>query len=92
MRRYGSRRRYADAVGEVSITVRRVPIEWRNELAARAAREQKSLQEYMLGLIETAVSPRPPLDEVIERSRARARASSVTVTIEDILESRDADR
>lgn len=76
---------------EVSITVRRVPVAWRNELAARASQERKSLQEYMLGLIETAVS-RPPLDAVIERSRARARASGITVTIEDILEARDADR
>lgn len=92
MRLFGSRRRYAAVVDEVTITIGRVPVEWRNELAARAAREQQSLQEYMLGLIETAVSPRPPLDEVIERSRARARASGVTVTIEDILESRDADR
>jgi len=78
-------------MGETSITVRHIPAEWRDELAARAARERKSLQGYMLSLIEATVS-HPPLDLVIERARERARASGVTITIEDILESRDADR
>jgi hypothetical protein len=78
-------------VTETSVTIRHVPVEWRDELAARAARQRQSLQEYMLTLLESTVS-HPPLDVVLERARARVHASSSTVTIEDILESRDADR
>ncbi|MCD0442464.1 hypothetical protein LO763_02345 [Glycomyces sp. A-F 0318] len=78
-------------MSEVSMTIRHVPEEWRAELAARAARERQSLQEFMLGQIEGIVA-HPPLDLVVERARERVRASNSSVTIEDILESRDADR
>lgn len=78
-------------MGEVSMTIRHVPEEWRSELAARAAKQRQSLQEFMLGLIETTVA-HPPLDTVVERARERVRASSSSVTVDDILESRDADR
>lgn len=78
-------------MGEGSMTIRHIPDEWRAELAARAARERRSLQEYMLGQIESIVA-HPPLDLVIERARERVRASSSTITVEDILESKDADR
>lgn len=73
------------------MTIRHVPEEWRAELAARAARQRQSLQEFMLSLIGTTVA-HPPLDLVVERARERVRASNSSVTIEDILESRDADR
>ncbi len=73
------------------MTIRHVPAEWRDELASRAARQRQSLQEYMLSQIEGIVA-RPPLDLVIERARERVRASNSSVTIEDIIESRDADR
>jgi plasmid stability protein len=50
----------------VAITVRNVPDEVRAELAARAARAGKSLQEYVRGmLIESAA--RPPADDIIAR-------------------------
>lgn len=73
------------------MTIRHVPDEWRAELAARAALQRQSVQEFMLGLIETTVA-HPPLDMVIRRARERANASDSSITTEDILESRDADR
>lgn len=78
-------------MSEGSMTIRHIPDEWRAELAARAARERQSLQEFMLQQIESIVA-HPPLDLVVERARQRVRASDSSVTIEDILESRDADR
>jgi antitoxin FitA len=75
----------------VAITVRDVPDEVRDELAARAARAGKSLQEYLRGmLIETAA--RPPVDDVIARARARVAATGVRVEASSILAARDADR
>ena len=82
---------YNGGMSEISMTIRHVPAEWRDELAARAARQRQSLQEYMPSQSESIVA-RPPLDLVIERARERVRASSSSVTIEDIIESRDADR
>ncbi len=75
----------------VAVTIRQVPDEVRDELAARAARVGKSLQEYLLGmLVDTAA--RPPVDDVIARARARVTATGVKVTAESILAARDADR
>lgn len=55
----------------VSITIRAVPDDVRNELAVRAARSGRSLQEYLMGeLIELAQTP--SLDEVIREVRTRA--------------------
>lgn len=75
----------------VAITVRGVPDEVRDELAARAARAGKSLQEYLRGmLVDTAA--RPPVDDVIARARARVNATGVRADAESILAARDADR
>jgi plasmid stability protein len=75
----------------VAITGRDVPDAVRDELAARAARAGKSLQEYLRGmLIDTA--GRPAVDDVIARARARVRATGVRVDAESILAARDADR
>lgn len=75
----------------VAITVRDVPDEVRDELAARAARAGKSLQEYVRGmLIESAA--RPPVSDVIARARARVDQTGVRVDAESILAARDADR
>jgi plasmid stability protein len=75
----------------VSITVRDVPDAVRDELAGRAARAGKSLQEYLRGmLIDTAA--RAPVEDVIARARARVDATGVRVGAEDILAARDADR
>ncbi|HET7738087.1 MAG TPA: hypothetical protein VFK32_05890 [Tepidiformaceae bacterium] len=75
----------------VAITVRNVPDEVRNELAVRAARSGRSLQEYLLAhLVE--FSSQPTVDEIIAAARERARLSGIQVTVEQILEARDADR
>lgn len=75
----------------VAITIRDVPGEVRDELAARAARAGMSLQEYLRAmLVETAA--RPPVADVIARARARVQATGVRVDAESILAARDADR
>ena len=75
----------------VAITVRDVPDEVRDELAARAARAGKSLQEYLHGMLVDTAS-RPPVDDVIARARARVDATGVRAETEAILAARDADR
>jgi plasmid stability protein len=52
----------------VVITVRDVPDAVRDELAGRAARAGKSLQEYLRGLLTESAS-RPQVDDVIARAR-----------------------
>lgn len=75
----------------VAITVRDVPPEVRDELAARAARSGRSLQEYLRGFLVDAVA-KPMAVDVIARARARVVATGVSVPPEAILEARDADR
>lgn len=75
----------------VSITIRDVPQEARNELAARAARSGRSLQEYLRGqLVE--IAERPDRDVVLERMRTRAEREGLRPSVEEILSARDADR
>ncbi len=74
-----------------SITVRNIPDEVRDELAARAARAGRSLQEHLRGeLIEMA--SRPTLDEVLGRIRRRKELTGTVVDPEPILADLDADR
>jgi antitoxin FitA len=75
----------------VAITIRDVPDEVRDELAARAARARKSLQEYVRGMLVDSAA-RPPVDDVIARARARVDATGIRVDAEAILAARDADR
>jgi plasmid stability protein len=75
----------------VAITIRNVPEEVRDELATRAARSGRSLQEYlMLQLIE--LTSTPAVEDVIAGARRRARAVGRALSAESILASRDADR
>jgi antitoxin FitA len=74
-----------------AITVRNVPDEVRDELAARAARSGRSLQEYLLNQFVEMAS-RPSLDEVIARARARVAATRTRLNASDIVAARDADR
>lgn len=75
----------------VAITVRDVPDDVRDELAARAARTGKSLQEYLRGLlIDTAA--KPSVNDVVARARARVAAAGVRVGASAILDARNADR
>jgi len=75
----------------VAITIRNVPDEVRDELAARAARSGRSLQEYLLRELVELVA-RPSTDEVISRARARARRSGARLDTDQILAARDAER
>lgn len=75
----------------VAVTVRDVPDEVRDELAARAARAGKSLQEYVRAMLIDAAA-RPPVADVIARARARVAATGARVDAEAILAARDADR
>lgn len=75
----------------VSKTVRDFPEETRDELAARAARSGRSLQEYLRAqLIELA--SRPHADALLARVRARKRHTASRLPAEKILAHRDADR
>lgn len=74
-----------------SITVRDVPDETIAELAARAASTGRSLQEYLRGrLVELAQTPDPEV--FLARIRARKAATGSSLSREQILGHRDADR
>jgi len=74
-----------------SITIRNVPNETRDELAARAARAGQSLQEYLRGqLIELASKSDPQV--LMARVRERTSRVGTAVPAEAILGHRDADR
>lgn len=75
----------------VAVTIRDVPDDVRNELAARAARAGQSLQEYLRGMLVLAAA-RPPVDDVIARARARVEATGSHIDTQAILAARDADR
>lgn len=75
----------------VAITVRDVPTAVRDELAARAARSGKSLQEYLKGFLVDAAS-KPSAADVMARARARVAATGTHVDAEAILSARDAER
>jgi len=74
-----------------SITIRDVPDETRDELAARAALTGRSLQEYLRSrLIELA--RQPEAEALVERIRARKSATGSTLSAEQILSHLDEDR
>lgn len=75
----------------VQITIRDVPGEVRDELAARAALQGKSMQEYLKGELER-LSSRPPVEQVLARIRERKKLTATRVPPEEILRHRDADR
>ncbi|WP_370325080.1 hypothetical protein [Euzebya sp.] len=74
-----------------SVTIRDVPEATRNELAARAARTGRSLQEYLLAqLVELARRPDP--EAVLNRLRARKAHAGSRLDAETIIGHRDAER
>lgn len=74
-----------------SVTIRDVPDETRDELAARAAITGRSLQEYLRGeLIELA--RRPDHETLLARVRERKRQTGSRLSADRILDHRDADR
>ena len=74
-----------------TITIRDVPDDVHNELAARAARAGRSLQEY-LRLELTALAKKPALPDLVAEIRRRKAASPTKLPAERILDHRDADR
>jgi antitoxin FitA len=74
-----------------SITIRDVPDDVRDELAARARRSGRSLQEYLRSeLVELAERPDP--EALLARVSERKHRTGSRLSVEQILEHRDADR
>jgi len=75
----------------VQINIRDVPERVRDGLAARAALQGKSMQEYLRAELERMVA-RPSVDSWLEQVRKRKRAAQTQVSPKQILENRNADR
>lgn len=75
----------------VQITIRDVPVGVKKELAARAALQGKSMQEYLRSELVRLAS-RPSVERVLERIRERKETSGTRVSAREILLHRDADR
>lgn len=74
-----------------SITVRDVPGPARDELASRAGRSGRSLQEHLrLALIDLASRPDP--EALAQRVTERKRRTSTNLSADTIIEHRDAGR
>ncbi len=75
----------------VSMTIRDVPDETRDELAARAARAGQSLQEYVRAQLNELARRPSPVD-LWDRVEHRLRATGSRLGAAEILELRDDDR
>ncbi|MHB8252737.1 MAG: FitA-like ribbon-helix-helix domain-containing protein [Acidiferrobacter sp.] len=75
----------------VQITIRDVPEKVRRELAARAATQGRSMQEFLRIELER-LAAHPTADAWLEQVRRRKRTTQTKVASEHILNSRDADR
>lgn len=75
----------------IQITVRGVPEEVRDELAARAALARLSMQEYLRRELER-IAARPSLDRWLESVRERKALAGTRVSSCSILSARDSDR
>ncbi len=76
---------------KVRITIRDVPGAVRDELAARAALQGKSMQEYLRAELER-LAARPPIERVLEQIRERKATAGTRLSPAEILTQRDADR
>lgn len=75
----------------VQITIRNVPEKVRDELAARAALQGKSMQEFLRAELER-VAARPSVDVWLQQVRKRKRAAQTRVSSRQIVRQRDADQ
>src|ERR1700733_4155389 len=75
----------------VQITIRDVSEKVRDELAARAALQGKSMQEFLHAELRRMVA-RPSVDAWLQQARRRKIAAKSRVAAEEILKNRDADR
>ena len=73
------------------MTIRNVPTETRNELASRAARSGRSLQEFLReALVEMAA--KPDINDLLDEANRRKQATGSRVSADQIVESLEADR
>jgi plasmid stability protein len=75
----------------IQINIRNVPEEVRDELAARAALQGKSMQQFLLAELER-LAARPSIDAWLEQVRKRKRATQTRISSRQILENRNAGR
>jgi plasmid stability protein len=75
----------------IQINIRDVPEKVRDELAARAALQGKSMQEFLRAELER-LAARPSIDAWLSQVRTRKRAAQTRINSRQILETRDADR
>ena len=75
----------------IQINIRDVPERVRDELAARAALQGKSMQEFLRAELER-LAARPSVEAWLQQVRRRKRATQTRVSPSQILESRKADR
>jgi plasmid stability protein len=75
----------------IQITIRDVSQSVRDELAARAAAQGKSMQEYLRAELER-LAARPPIEKVLERIRERKAMAGTLLSADEICAHCDADR
>lgn len=75
----------------VSMTIRDVPEDARDELAARASRSGRSLQEYLRAQI-IELARRPDAEALLARVHERKQRTGSRLSADRILAYRDADR
>ena len=75
----------------VQINIRDVPERVRDELAARAALQGKSMQEFLRSELER-LAARPSVDAWLQQVRKRKRATQTRVSSKQILDHRNVDR
>jgi plasmid stability protein len=75
----------------IQINIRDVPEKVRDELAARAALQGKSMQEFLRAELERLAS-RPSMNAWLQQVRKRKRAAQTRVSSDQILQNRIADR
>ena len=79
------------AIVKVQITIRDVPGAVRDKLAARAAYQGRSMQEFLRAELER-LAARPQVEQLLSRIRERKATARTRVSPKDILAHRNADR
>ena len=75
----------------VQITIRDIPEDVRSQLAARAATQHLSMQEFLRGEL-VRIASQPTITSWLQNVRERKAASGRHVSASAILRARDADR
>jgi len=75
----------------IQINIRDVPEKVRDELAARAALQGKSMQEFLRAELER-LAARPSIDAWLQQVRKRKRATQTRISSRQIIENKNADR